>query len=237
MTAPNVKPPAPHEAALLLPWYLNGTLAEPERRLVAEHLVACEECRSELAMTEELRRRMQAMLAEAPSPSASLRAQVMRRLAEQRHSSSLRAPARALGSALAPVKHTRRPGFAGFLRRLLQPDWAPAAAALLILVQAGAISWLAFESRPRPSTSDGQITTRSVEPAAATRIRIVFNPRAVEADIRAALQALGGRIVDGPGEDAAYVIQLPAESPAVIAQRLRELRERPGLIERIENVQ
>jgi hypothetical protein len=101
---------------------------------------------------------------------------------------------------------------------------------LLIVVQAGALTWLSYERSHTPPP----VTSRGIEPATA-RVRIVFNPRATEQEIRTALQTLGGRIVDGPSADGAYVIQLPAVAPPVLSQRLRALREQPGLVERIEN--
>jgi hypothetical protein len=112
----------------------------------------------------------------------------------------------------------------------MRPAWAPALAVLLIIVQAGALAWLSYERSHNPPP----VTARGIEPSAA-RIRIVFNPLATEQDIRSALRTLGGRIVDGPAPDGVYVIQLPAVAPTVLSQRLRALREQPGLVERIEN--
>jgi len=220
MNTPGSQPPKPHEAALLLPWYLNRTLPEAQARSVEEHLLVCEECRAEFESASDTRGQLRAAFDEAPAPSARLRDRVMSQVrkesvAENRRSRSRRP------SPLRALSH--------FLQRLMQPNWAPAAAMALILLQAGAITWLV-----QPETRD--VTTRSVAPAGVAHIRIVFNPRVTEEEIRRGLQALGGRIVDGPGPDGAYVVQLPAESPTEISRRLRELRERPGLIERIENV-
>ncbi len=38
-----------HEAQQLLPWFVGGTLSEPERSAVAEHVRTCEACRREEA--------------------------------------------------------------------------------------------------------------------------------------------------------------------------------------------
>lgn len=38
----------------LLPWYVNGTLSEPERDRVAGHLTACARCREEVAFLESV---------------------------------------------------------------------------------------------------------------------------------------------------------------------------------------
>jgi anti-sigma factor RsiW len=46
--------PTSHDRVLeLLPWLINGTLADVERREVEEHLAACEACRAELAATRQ----------------------------------------------------------------------------------------------------------------------------------------------------------------------------------------
>jgi anti-sigma factor RsiW len=70
----------PHEAAeLLLPWFVAGTLPEPERSAVAEHLRTCEVCRREEAwlrgVAEAVRSRP------VPSPAAELGPRVLARLA------------------------------------------------------------------------------------------------------------------------------------------------------------
>jgi anti-sigma factor RsiW len=201
---------------LLLPWYANGTLAEGERLKVEAHLRECAECRGELESVVSLRQDARAMFESEPAPSARLRSEVMARVRKSRRGA---AQPRPFLESLATL-----------FQPLMRPKWAPALAAMLIVVQAGMLGWFALQSSPQP-----EVQPRGVETAAA-RIRIVFNPHATEQDIRAALTALNGRIVDGPSADGGYVIELPAVEPTVLSQRLRELRERPGVVERIENV-
>jgi len=219
MNAPGTQPPKPHETVLLLPWYLNRTLAEEERRSVEEHLLVCGGCRAELESTVASRGQLRAAWDQLPVPAASLRDRVMSQVRQE---------------GVASAGKTRRAPspmqtLSEFLQRLMQPTWVPTAALAVILLQAGAITWLVQPQAP-------EINTRGVGPVAAARIRVVFNPHATMGEIREGLVALGGFIVDGPGLDGAYVVQLPPESPAEISRRLRELRERPGLVERIENV-
>jgi anti-sigma factor RsiW len=208
--------------ALLLPWYLSETLSEEERLLLEDHLLSCAACREELASVSTQRQHLRAVFANALVPAASLHERVM---------GGVRAPPPARERPTSPLK-----AVADLFQALIRPGWTSTAAVVLIVLQAGMLSWLLIDDRMRDPTSS--VTTRSVEPAITQpRIRVVFNPSATEQDIRTALLALGGRVVDGPTADAGYVIQLPAEAPTVLAQRLRELRERPGLVERIENVQ
>jgi anti-sigma factor RsiW len=231
-----LQPPGPHDAALLLPWYINGTLAENEHRAVAAHLHECSTCRRELESIHEVRQQAHAVFAGSPVP-ARLHAEVMCRVKAQapRRLQPGFTPSR---SAAAPS--SRRPPRPASSRTLLQslvdalqsvrqPRWAAALAVLVIVVQAGALGWFALNARPEP-----QVRSRSVE-SSPTRISIVFNPQATEAEIRAAMTALGGRIVDGPSEEGAYLVELPSLAPTVLSQRLREMRARPGLVERIEN--
>jgi anti-sigma factor RsiW len=203
--------PAPHDAALLLPWYVNGTLAESEHRAVEAHLRECAACSGELDSIREVREQARGFFAASPVP-ARLRTEVLSRVKAQASR-----PSRTLLQSLADALAVR------------PPRWAAAAAVAIIVVQAGALGWFALNAGPEP-----QVRSRSVE-APHARIRIVFNPRAPEEEIRAGLIALGGRIIDGPSLDGAYVVELPAVEPTVLSQRLRELRARPGLVERIEN--
>jgi anti-sigma factor RsiW len=231
-----LQPPAVHDAALLLPWYLNGTLAESQHHEVAAHLDECAVCRGELESIREVRQQAREIFASSPVPTR-LHAEVMSRVKEQ-------APQRLqpsfTPSQSASMAGSGRPPRPTGARTLLQslgdvlqsmraPRWASALAVMIIVVQAGALSWFALKESAEP-----QVRSRAME-AMPARISIVFNPRATEAEIRAALTALGGRIVDGPAHDGAYVIELPAVEPTVLSQRLRELRQRPGLVERIEN--
>lgn len=55
-----------HEAMTeLLPWYVNGTLGQDERRAVEEHIGTCRDCRDDVDM---LSRVSDAMRADSPAP-------------------------------------------------------------------------------------------------------------------------------------------------------------------------
>lgn len=216
MTDTNTSTPDLHPAALLMPWYASGSLPEHERRDVEAHLRTCAACRAELESVGVFRQHTRDLFESQPFPEQRIHDAVIARLNDEISRNN-----RTSG---------RRSFVETFLQGLMRPSWAPAIAVALIVVQAGAIAWLSYER----SQTTPQITTRGIAPAAA-RIRIVFNPGATEQDIRSALQTLGGRIVDGPTADGAYIVELPAIAPTELSQRLRALRERPGLIERIEN--
>src|SRR5690349_14077882 len=170
MTDTHEKTPDVHEVVLLLPWYLNGKLAEGERIEVERHLSTCPECRRELESLSEVRTQTREMLAAAPGPSDRARQAVM----EQIRSS--KAAAQRAGQPGSPE---RQPGllerFMGAIGVLFRPQWAPALAVLLIVGQAGALAWLAHGPATQsglPGTPPG-LESRGVggEPV---RLRIVF---------------------------------------------------------------
>jgi anti-sigma factor RsiW len=204
-------PPDVHPASLLLPWYLNGSLSEPERREVEGHLRNCAACKSELDLLAELRRETRGMIMDAPGPGPRVKRAVMTEVTRR---------------AARPRLFDR---IAVAAKELLRPKWAPSFAVLLILCQFGVIAWLA----PRPGAPP-ELTSRSVSRAAA-RLKIVFSPAATQGEVESAIRGLGARIVDGPTQEGAYIIELPADPPQQVAAKLRALRERPGLVERIEN--
>jgi len=237
MTETQEKTPDVHEVVLLLPWYLNGKLAEGERIEVERHLSNCPECRRELESLSEVRTQTRDMLAAVPGPSDRVRQAVMQQI---RRSPSAAEEAASAASGRAKPTPGRSPGlldrFAEALGALFRPQWVPALAVLLIVGQAGALAWLAGGSGPpaAPGGEPGGLGQRGVG-SAPVRLRILFGPTASVRDVAAAIHDLGGRIVDGPTAEGAFVIELQAASPQETSSRLRALRERPGLVESIEN--
>jgi len=211
MTDTEEQDPPVHPAALLLPWYVSGQLSEHERREVELHLRSCGSCKGELDSLDSLRARIREMFEAAPEPSARVRQSVLAKVRAE-----VRRP-RAL-ERLVEATHA-----------LLTPRWAPAALLLLVVGQLGGLAWLATHAPRAP-----ELTSRAVGPAA-MRVRILFNPAAPEGTVRSAIHDLGGRIVDGPLPDGAYVIELSGGvPPQTLAAKLRTLREQATLVERID---
>jgi len=224
MTETQEKTPDVHEIVLLLPWYLNGKLAEAERIEVERHLSNCPECRRELESLSAVRTQTREMLAAVPGPSDRVRQAVMDQIR--------RSPAAAPG----PLER-----LAGAFAILFRPQWAPALAVLLIVGQFGALAWLAQGPGTHavtPETRPGGLQPRGVPGSTAgqpLRLRILFGPAATVRDVAGAIHDLGGRVVDGPTPEGAFIIELQTASPQETSSRLRALRERPGLVESIEN--
>jgi len=195
MTDTQEKTPDVHEIVLLLPWYVNGKLAEGERIEVERHLSNCPECRLELESLSEVRTQTRELLAAVPGPPDRVRKAVMDQIR--------RAPAAAGGVGEASRARLEPPGTAaapGLLQRLagasgvlFRPQWAPALAVLLIVGQFGALAWLA-QRAAGPGPQPGGIVDRGVD-TAPVRLSIVFGPSVSVREISGAIHDLGGRIV------------------------------------------
>jgi hypothetical protein len=78
-----------------------------------------------------------------------------------------------------------------------------------------------------------EITTRSVGLQTA-RIRVTFESTATEEQIRSLLQGVRGRVIDGPAQDGAYVIELLAADEATKKKKLETLRGQRTVIRSAE---
>ena len=198
----------------LLPWYVNGTLDEGETLTVEEHLEACGICREEVRYWRGFARALQDEGDLAVSADADL-ARLRGRLAGAGASTPHRSPGRATGG---------RAWRDGLRRTPSAVRWALAAqlAAVLLLGGLLASSWTGPASEttaPAPSgataPADGPFRTLSDAPAGpaageATLLRVVFADQAREREIRGALIAVGGRIVDGPSPTGVYTVAVDA---------------------------
>ncbi len=108
---------------------------------------------------------------------------------------------------------------------------AQAIAAALVLVQAGVIGVLAWQSQ---GVDDSAV--RAAAPDSAPRgplLRVSFRPELREADLRRALTDAGAEIVGGPGQIGIYLLRVQAGDLAAAAQRLRA----SGTTELVETIE
>ncbi len=235
----------------LLPWYQNGTLSDAERAEVSAHLESCADCRAELESLGDVRKQVHAAFESDAVPSPAARRRVMENIARASSAAAEPAAARESASARAPARarprDVARPNpFGEALRSLFAMKWAPAAAAVLIVLQAGMLTWTMRAGEPPqtavtpPSTglqppSDG-VASRGGEglriPTA--KLRVVFAGTATESQIRALLAEVKGRIVDGPGADGAYTVEVLASDAARAAAKAGMMRERADLVQSAE---
>jgi hypothetical protein len=211
MSEPDTLPAQVHREVTLLPWYVNGTLTEPERLDVDRHLATCPDCRNELDELTRLRRD----LADVYEAQAGLSPQASQRILQNV------TRAASTGRAVHPGQGSKWEHLDQWFRSLFLPRWVPMLAATLLLVQTGLLLWISAPVHEQP-----QITTRSLGTPAA-RIVVSFQQDATEAQIRSLLRLIGGRMVDGPTAGGLYTIEvLGADNAAP----LKLLRAHPDVV-------
>jgi hypothetical protein len=186
-----------HERAqLLLPWYVNRTLEGPETALLEAHLAECAECRADLAAE----RLLSAELATMPEPEPA-----------------------GLARRSSRTPKLRQPSRGRFLARRVPVGWVAGAAAAAAAVMAALL--LMPPAAPEPAADGAYRLLGSEAGSAAGNAIVMFAPTATEPQLRAALEAAGARLVDGPTASGAYIVHLaPAERPAAL-ERLRSADE------------
>ena len=218
-----------HEAATLLPWYVNGTLGPEERHAMEEHLAACEICPGELVALLKVQSVLRRELAEAPEPSAALWQKVRGRIAAPTVS-----PDRSAPSAARAQRRAAWAWLGDLLGPALRPGWA-VAALLLIAVQAVLIVGLLARGPSRGGPEFHTLTGPLIsgQPSGTrVRLRVAFVEQAPEQAIRAALGELRATIVDGPSAAGFYLIDVPLDGGSLMTPEevVRALRERPEVI-------
>ncbi|HTQ00485.1 MAG TPA: zf-HC2 domain-containing protein [Casimicrobiaceae bacterium] len=173
---------------VLLPWYVNGTLEREERELVQKHLAQCERCRRE---AEWLRELQAAASVAAAAPGASPAVQQLR--------SRLMAPRAAPGLKRRLPAHWQR----------LQP-WTRAliAAQLAAIVVLGAV----VVAREEPRATYRTLGAADSPAATGASLVVVFDPATTELDLRSVLRSVDARIVGGPTQTNAYLLDVPPEA-------------------------
>jgi hypothetical protein len=191
------KPIPEREIADLLPWYATGRLSESDRRRVADALASDPALRHEYDLVLEERGEVIGVNEALGAPS---------RQAADRFFAALDAEPRAPARRFDPAGALAR--WMGALRpRALA--WATAAAAVVILVQAGFIATLVSERQP------GLYGTASVPPdveeKGGTELIVAFQPDAPAAAVAALLGEHKAAIVSGPAPGGLYRIRIAGE--------------------------
>jgi anti-sigma-K factor RskA len=197
--------PAAHKVAdVLLPWFVNGTLDGDERAFVERHLEQCVRCQREVAWLRELH--LACVTAEA-DPGASNAARKLRRRLEEP-----RAGDNAMDNAMAALQR---------LWRRVRPwsQWI-AATELVLILALGA--WLLLPGDT--STLYRTLGARDAHASASGNLVVVFDPATTEAELRRMLRDSGARIVDGPTQSNAYVLDVPAPRQERALKALRAER-------------
>jgi hypothetical protein len=196
--------PGPHaETLALLPWLVNGTLAGAELARVDAHLAECPACRGRLDWERGLRDS-----AEPPPPlSVTLAfARLAPLLGVQE------------GGAGATVRWAR-------LAAANDPGWLRSVAAVqlgVIFVLGLVIVW----PGAHPAAGADAYRTLGARRAAPGNVVVSFDPATPERELRRILKASGARIVDGPTDAGAYVLDVATGDAG---PTLRSLRAEPAV--------
>jgi len=211
-----------------LPWYVNGTLSQPERTEIAQHLASgCRECAQEVASLTALRKAVVAVGDDTPEPSPYL---LNRALAQIEDYERTRAEAEKQKTQKAKTSFRWPMAMSAIWGRQTPAFTRVALAVQMALVLA--VGSVAVYQYKHPQiiykVSSGQTGTQGDK----ATIKVVFNESASEREIRQALEGIGGTIVGGPSAQNVYTIELkvPQGSTAEIETVLDKLRQNQRVI-------
>jgi hypothetical protein len=190
--------PAAHKVAdVLLPWLVNGTLEGDELTFVQQHVQGCARCQREVVWLREVHA---ACVAGEALPGASNAFRKLRRQLE--NPSPGRPQLRSSWNRVGPWSR-----------------WV-IAGQLAVIVALGSL-WLTGTEGPAQYRTLGAATASA--PTTGDLV-VVFDPTTSESDLRRILRGAGARVVDGPTEANAYVLDVPAERRGLALQSLRAER-------------
>jgi anti-sigma factor RsiW len=184
----------------LLPWYVNDTLTDQERRDVEAHLVTCHACQAELAHCHDLGETIHATEEVAWSPSPPHLSRLLSRIdaAEARHAWAGRWWQRVRDWCIGERSWWQRtPSIT---------RWALAAQGALILLLVSALVW---QSTMVPASFYRTLADVSA-PALQDRaqIRVVFADEMAAREMRELLTDIRGTIVKGPSPLGVYTVEV-----------------------------
>ena len=178
----------------LIPWFVNGSLEESDQELVRAHCQECGECRADIAREKELREAIASLPSGADRGWTGLRDKVLKR----------------------PPPAER--GIGSSLRRPVALGWA--VAGQLAVAASVAVAFLAL-TPAEPEPEPGYRLLASPDQAGAGNVIVLFAPDTSEATLRATLEAVDARIVDGPTASGAYVLRVAERGQATAISQLR----------------
>jgi len=195
--------PAAHKVAdVLLPWLVNGTLEGDELAFVEGHVAACPRCQREVEWLREFHAACAA--GESSAGTSAAFGSLRRKLDARAHDRSMagRAPAWRIGGAW-----TR---------------WVAAAGLAVVALVGGVL--IDGAGQPSLYRTLGAGNAPSVTTGA---LVVIFDPATPEGDLRRILRDVDARLVDGPTQSNAYVLDVP---PARREQAVRVLKSNPAVV-------
>lgn len=211
----------------LLPWYANSTLPEDERKEVETHLAGCGECAREVKSLAAMQKAIVEAGDKVPGPSANAFNRALAQIEDYERTREQ-----------AVKKVIARPG----LLERISSWWSPTPllARAVIAVQLALV--LGFGGVILYQHNQNNVYTTSSGPAgdkSSTRIAVGFADGATAEQIRQAIVAVHGKIVDGPSALGLYTVQVPIapENSQDINNVLKTLRENQHVIRFAEQKQ
>lgn len=178
---------------LLLPWYVNGTLSDEERRQVEAYLERSSHARDEVDLLRALRQQVKDEAVEnSPGELGLQRLKREIKQADQTPASADRMAGRTIS-------------IASFWRPLA------AAACLVVVVQAGVMVGLRTGTIDPDTVGIASGTTGLSAPV----MQVTFAPDATEEQIRELLQSAGASIAEGPTALGIYQLRLDNEATSI----------------------
>jgi hypothetical protein len=192
---------AAHKVAnVLLPWLVNETLEGDELAFVRRHLDECPDCRREVEWLRELHA---ACIAGEAMPGASGAFRKLRRELEARSEGR---------DSIARLRRSQR-------RTPRWWQWALAAEFAVIIVLGG----LLLSDTESPALYRTLGAGNAGKPATGSLV-VVFDPATSQAEVQRILRSAGARIVDGPTQANAYVLEVPVGQTDRAAQAIKAER-------------
>ncbi|MCA9472745.1 MAG: zf-HC2 domain-containing protein [Nitrospirales bacterium] len=232
MNEPEALEPTTHQQAILLPWYVAGTLDDREKLEVETHLKNCETCRMEFDEIQRTQLAVKAAIGERQGPSPAVLTKVMSRIREEKAS--------AQHTTSQPV-HEHDPGLwsrlESWLQSLFATPWVPVLATALIVGQS---AFLLTNLGGPSSGSDpagqgpGPIIERGIPkaptPVHTSRLQVTFAESATQGDIQSLLRTIEAQVTRGPLPDGSYILTIPTTNHTQIQDSLQTLLAKPQLI-------
>lgn len=194
-----------HEAArLLLPWYVNETLADRDEELVLRHLANCESCQVERDRLYELKQLVQESDGPLVDSEASFRNTWQRIKAAEKNRSSV-------------SEVDRHP----VARR-----WLPASIAAGVLLLAGLVG---LQYRQGQGGEYQALTSGQAGAGKMHRMELGFEHPIPAVTLRKALIETGSNIVSGPDKKGIYVVEIRLDNSTDETGYLARLRQIEGV--------
>jgi len=193
----------------LLPFYVNGTLAEADRAWVESYLHEHPAAAAELRWYESLQTKLRE---DVPAVSSEIGLErTMRRIRNEGP-----APQRARQAASPSLVERLRDWFASIVPQpVLRPAFAGALA--VVALQAAVIATLVTEPDDSSEIRAMQGSVTETGPY----LKVNFKPDAREADIRLLLVEVHGSLAAGPGQLGDYYVRIPEKQLDELAGKLK----------------